>query len=149
MYVFNYQICLHCNDEKLGHLAKHFEIVGGDKTIISASDTVSKAISGIVKSIRNVLESDGRCEVPVAVCPYTNIIVLDRFLPMQTLYDDSFNQYSYGLSEFRKSLYHQKHAFYFRAVSKWEEYLKVTIIDLFRGVDVNQSSVGSISESIW
>ena len=37
-----------------------------------------------------------------------------------------FIQYSDAVSEFRRSLYHQKHAFYFRAVGKWDKFLKVS-----------------------
>ena len=49
--------CSQYNKIKLGHLAKHFEIVGGDKTVIEAANKLSKALSSIVLSTRNVLDS--------------------------------------------------------------------------------------------
>ena len=45
---------------------------------------------------------------------------------MVNLYFESFRKYSHAVIAFRKSLYNQKHAFYFRAVSKWEERLNVS-----------------------
>ena len=44
-------------NRQLGHLAKHFEIVGGDKDVIMASNELSEALSSLVKSAKKVLDS--------------------------------------------------------------------------------------------
>ena len=53
-----YKTWLHCNNEKLGHLLKHFEIVGRDRAVIDSSDKLSDVLSKIAQSTRSVLESE-------------------------------------------------------------------------------------------
>ena len=61
--------CSQYNKIKLGHLAKHFEIVGGNKTVIEAANKLSKALSSIVQSTRNALDSKGSSTFPLSTYP--------------------------------------------------------------------------------
>ena len=75
---------------------------------------------------------------------------LARRCAMHALYFGSFKQYSNDLSEFHKSLYRQKHAFYFRAVSKWIECLGVRCTLLLLMVEdwTEVCTLGRISRDI-
>ena len=54
---YYYHTYLHCDVQKLGHLVNHFEIVGGDKAVIDASNDLNVALSNILQCTRNALES--------------------------------------------------------------------------------------------
>ena len=52
------------------HLARHFEIVGGDKAVIEASDALGKALLNILQSSGKVLVSEaGPRRFPITTYP--------------------------------------------------------------------------------
>ena len=95
--------------------------------MIIASRGLNEALSNFVDSARNVLESKTTAgkSFSLDIGPNNLHFVQACRNEMQELYKDVRNRYRVAVSEFRGSLYHQKHAFYFSAVSKWEECFKV------------------------
>ena len=95
--------------------------------MIDASRGLDKALSSFVDSARNVLKSKtatGKSLYSDIGTNSLNIVQACRN-EVQELYKDICDRYRVAVSEFRGSLYRQKHAFYFSAVSKWEECFKV------------------------
>ena len=60
----------HYSNKQLEHLAKHFEIVGGFRDAILASEHLSEELSNYVGSLKNILQSKvGEGKLPLSTCP--------------------------------------------------------------------------------
>jgi len=84
---------------ELDHLIVHYGVVGGDKEVIGAAKLVQSCLLGLAEVLQRVVTANSR----------------NRLLRMNQL-SSTLGRLYLATGKFKGSLYHQKHAFYFREV---------------------------------
>ena len=114
---------------QLKHLEEHYHRVGGGKPVIEASKSLRSWITKTSPHIKELLDykepfdHTGRSDYDINVSA-SNIRKKECDLLMQTVMID-YRRIKEGISVFHKSLYHQKHAVYFRRICDWSEFHEV------------------------
>lgn len=107
-------------------LEDHFYRIGENPTTTSAMNSL---YSNIVDHV-DILEEEYLKNCTILTLFLFELFVahsaLDCGLRERAILSASLVHYCDLITEFHKSLYRRRHAFYFRGVKKWEEHLKVS-----------------------